>query len=69
MHWICDSELVLPEDQCERKKLKTKTEAARGGCHMDLILTKDRQRESEMKGGGASNRASSSVVVLRISQR
>lgn len=52
VHWICDSELVLPEDQCERKKLKTKTEAARGGCHMDLILTKDRQRESEMKGGG-----------------
>lgn len=35
----------------KKKKLKTKTEAARETCHMEVILTKDRQRESEMNGG------------------
>lgn len=52
----------------KEKKLKTKTEAARGGCHIEVILTKDRQRESEMSGGGALNGASSSIVVLPISK-
>ena len=66
MDWIYNNALALPEDQCERKKLKTETEVARRALYTEVTLTKDRQRESENGGGEELNRASFSIAYQKL---